>query len=156
MKDDCTSLSVLAISFNFQVKRDGRESNRATNLSPPPRLKMTDIKQNQQTTKKSKVSIILPPNPPPPHPNEKVQPVGERLKTRFFLQTGKNNTPPPKKNNPPPTKSPVQSRVQSLFSNWPIKTPQYVLSVCVPTSHLGLQSFKKTHAQQGQYEYKSY
>ena len=37
-----------------QVKRDGRELNRATNLSPPPKLKMTDIKQNSQTTNKSK------------------------------------------------------------------------------------------------------
>ena len=58
--------STPAIFFNFQVKRDGRESNRATNLSPPPRLKMTDIKQNQQTTEKSKVYIILPPFPPLP------------------------------------------------------------------------------------------
>jgi len=40
-----------AIFFNFQVKRDGRESNRATNLSPPPRLKMTDIKQNPKNNK---------------------------------------------------------------------------------------------------------
>ena len=45
-------------------------SNGATNLSPPPTLKMTDIKQSQQTTKKSKVCIILPPSPP--LPNEKV------------------------------------------------------------------------------------
>ena len=31
-----------------QVKRDGPELNRATNLSPPPRLKITDIKQDHQ------------------------------------------------------------------------------------------------------------
>ena len=62
--------STPAIFFNFQVKRDGRESNRATNLSPPPRLKMTDI--NRQTTKKSKVYVILTPPPPPPAPNEKI------------------------------------------------------------------------------------
>ena len=54
----------LLLRNNFQVKRDGRESNRATNLSPPPRLKMTDIKQNQQTTEKSKVYTILLPPPP--------------------------------------------------------------------------------------------
>ena len=57
--------STPAIFFNFQVKRDGRESNRATNLSPPPRLKMTDIKQNQQTTEKSKeIYYPLPPSAP--------------------------------------------------------------------------------------------
>ena len=44
-----------------QVKRDGPELNRATNLSPPPRLKMTDIKQDPPTRNKSKVYIILPP-----------------------------------------------------------------------------------------------
>ena len=62
--------STPAIFFNFQVKRDGRESNRATNLSPPPRLKMTNIKQ--QKTEKSKVYIILPlfPTPPPPPPRK--------------------------------------------------------------------------------------
>ena len=68
--------STSAIFFNFQVKRDGRESNRATNLSPPPRLKMTEIKQTQQTTKKSKVYIILPSFPPPRQtfpPKKKVQ-----------------------------------------------------------------------------------
>ena len=64
--------STPAIFFNFQVKSDGRESNRATNLSPPPRLKMTDMKQNQQTTEKSKeVYIILPPLPTPPPPKGK-------------------------------------------------------------------------------------
>ena len=68
--------STPAIFFNFQVKRDGRESNRATNLSPPPRLKMTDIKHNQQTTEKSKVYTILspfpPPHPTPPQKKEKI------------------------------------------------------------------------------------
>ena len=60
--------SPAAIFFNFQLKREGRESNRATNLSPPPRLKMTNIKQNQQTTEKSKVYIILLPFPTPTPP----------------------------------------------------------------------------------------
>ena len=40
-----------------QVKRDGPELNRATK-SPPPRLKMTDIKQDPPTRNKSKVYII--------------------------------------------------------------------------------------------------
>ena len=74
--------STPAIFFNFQVKRDGRESNRATNLSPPPRLNMTDVKQNQQTTENSKLYIILPPFPPPPPPKKKGKnrAFGERLK----------------------------------------------------------------------------
>ena len=90
-----------AIFFNFQVKRDGRESNRATNLSPPPRLKMTDVKQNQQTTEKSKLYIILPPflPPPPPKKREKYSLWGKVEKV-IFLRTRKlnNTTPPP----PPP------------------------------------------------------
>ena len=106
MKDDCTSLSVLAISFNFQVKRDGRKSNRATNLSPPPRLKMTDIKQNQQTTKKSKVSIILP--PPPPTQMKKFSLLGKGWKRDFFYRLEKIIQPAPR----PPKKSPLQ-KVQS-------------------------------------------
>ena len=69
-------------------------------------------KQNQQTTEESKVYIILPPfHPPPPPPNEKIWPVGERLKTRFFYRLGKiiqTSPPPPKKKNYPPKKSPVQ------------------------------------------------
>ena len=64
--------STPAIFFNFQVKRDGRESDRATNLTPPPTLKLTDIKQIQQTTKKGKVYIIQPPFPPPPPQMKKI------------------------------------------------------------------------------------
>ena len=67
--------STPAIFFNFQVKRDGLESNRATNLRLKHRLK-------------ERYSPLL---PPPPPPNDKIQPVGE---TRFFLQNRKNNTPP--------------------------------------------------------------
>ena len=107
-----------------------RESNRATNLRPPPRLKMTDIKQNQQTTEKSKVYIILPAFPSlPPHPQGKNIACWERLKTWFFYRLEKNNTPhhPQTKKLPPPLKkpvqsSPVQSRVQSRYSIWPFDT----------------------------------
>ena len=104
--------STPAIFFNFQVKRDGRESNRATNLSPPPRLKMTDIKQNQQTTEKSKVYIILPPFPNPPSPKGKNIACWGKVENVIFLRTRKNNTTPPpptlKKNYPPKKTSPVQ------------------------------------------------
>ena len=107
--------STPAIFFNFQVKRDGRESNRATKLSPPPRLKMIDIKQNQQTTEKSKVYIIL---PPPPKKKEKIEPVGERLKTRFFYRLEKNNTtlpPPPTPHHPKKNYPRVQSSPVPIF-----------------------------------------
>ena len=102
--------STPAIFFNFQVKRDGRESNRATNVSLPPRLKMTDIKQNQQTTEKSKVYIIL---PPPPPPGKNIACWG-KVENIIFLQTRKNNTTPTLKKKLPPLKktSPVQSPVQ--------------------------------------------
>ena len=49
--------STPAIFFNFQVKRDGLESNRATNL-----------RLNTQT--KRKVQSFAP--PPPPQPNDKI------------------------------------------------------------------------------------
>ena len=83
--------STPAIFFNFQVKRDGRESNRATNLSPPPRLKMTDIKQSQQATEKSKeVYIILPPFPtPPPLQRKKYSLLGKGWKRDFFTDRKK-------------------------------------------------------------------
>ena len=61
------------------------------------------------------VYIILPSFPLPP--NEKIDPVGERLKTRFFYRLEKNNTtapippPPAKKKIIPLKEGPVQSRV---------------------------------------------
>ena len=118
--------STPAIFFNFQVKRDGRESNRATNLSPPPRLKMTDIKQKQPTTEKSKVYIILSPFPtptPPPLPpsqRKKYSLLGKGRKRDFFSRLEKIIQPPhPKENNNPPLKkavqsSPVQSAVLTI------------------------------------------
>ena len=65
---------------------------------------MTDIKQNQQTTEKSEVYIILPPPLPPIAFWGKVENV-------MFLQTRKNNTNPPhpQKKLPPKKTSPVQS-----------------------------------------------
>ena len=105
------------------MKRDGRESNRATNLSPPPRLKLTDIKQNQQTTKKGKVYIIQPPLPPPPQ-MKKYSLLWKDWKRDFFYSLEKIIHPRPlnKKVRSSPESSPVQSRVQSRFSNWPLGT----------------------------------
>ena len=68
--------STPAIFFNFQVKRDGLESNRATNLRLKHRLK-------------ERYSPLL----PPPPPNDKIQPVGE---TRFFYRIEKIIHPPSK------------------------------------------------------------
>ena len=66
--------STPAIFFNFQVKRDGHESNRATNLRLKHRLK-------------ERYSPLLPP-PPPKWKNI------ARWGNAIFLQTRKNNTPP--------------------------------------------------------------
>ena len=49
--------STPAIFFNFQVKRDVCESNRGTNVSPLPRLKMTDIK-NKTNRQQRRVKSI--------------------------------------------------------------------------------------------------
>ena len=96
--------------------------------------------------------MILPPSPPAP--NEKLYPVGERLKTRFFYRLEKIVQPPP---TPPPQitslkrspvqsspvqslvqsspesspvqSSPVQSRVQSRFSNWQSTQPAFKKAV---------------------------
>ena len=46
------------IFFNFQVERDGRESNSVTNLSPQPRLKMTDIKEKPKKQQRRVKSIL--------------------------------------------------------------------------------------------------
>ena len=88
--------------------------------SKPPTQTKNDghKKQNQQTTEESKVYIILTPfHPPPPPPNEKIWPVGERLKTRFFYRVGKIIHPPPKKK-----KITLLKKVQSRFSIWPLTT----------------------------------
>ena len=81
---------------------------------------MTGIKQNQQTTKKSKVYIIRPPFPPQMKKN--IACWGE-VENAIFLQSRKNNTaPPPQKKNYPPKKkssqvqsSPVQSSPVHIF-----------------------------------------
>ena len=56
---------------------------------------MTDMKQNQQTTEKSKeVYIILPPLPTPPPKGKNIACWG-KVENVIFLQTRKNNTAPP-------------------------------------------------------------
>ena len=88
--------STPAIFFNFQVKRYGHESNRATNLRLKHRLK-------------ERYSPLL---PLPPSKWKNIACWGNAI----FLQTRKNNTPPPPsktKNCPPKTKT-----VQSSFSIW--------------------------------------
>ena len=126
--------STPAIFFNFQVKRDGRESNRATNLSPPPRLKMTDITQNQQTTEKSRVYIILPPSPK----GKNIARWG-KVENVIFYRLEKIIHPPPypKKNYPPKKTSPVQSIVQSCFSICPKNNTSLhvILQPCHPGVH---------------------
>ena len=87
------------------------------------------------------VYIILPSFPLPP--NEKIHPVGERLKTRFFYRLEKNNTtaptPPPKKNYPPKKRS---SPVQSLAQSSQESSPDFPLAIMGP-----LQKKKKKKKQ---------
>ena len=72
---------------------------------PPPRLKMTDVEQTQQ----SKVYIMLPPFLRPP-PKWKNIACWRKVENAIILQTRKNNTAtPPVKKVTPPKKSPVRS-----------------------------------------------
>ena len=88
--------------------------------------------------------MILPPSPPAP--NEKLQPVGERLKTRFFYRLEKIVQPPP---TPPPKitplkRSPVQSSpVQSRVQSSPVQSSPVQSSVQIFHWQSTLPAFKK-------------